>query len=93
MNLASPKVLAKTLGVSGNQIYTWHQRRHRNGFPEAVAASLVSSGRGGRKRFPLFDLGEVLAWYEQYVPSRGGAPRGNNNYLNGLRRRRREASA
>lgn len=93
--LAAFRDIARVLGVTSNQVYMWHLRRDRNGFPEAVLCRLVRP-QGEKKGAPLFVLQEVLDWWASYVPSRGGAPLGNQHALkHGQyvgRRARREAA-
>lgn len=69
--------LGSIMGVSANQVYMWHQRRFRNGFPAHVAETLTA--KTVRRGAPLFDIAEVLAWWVNYEPARGGAPLGNQN--------------
>lgn len=72
-DLASQKAIAETLGVTGNQVYMWHQRRHKNGFPDAIASTLVPQYPGDKTKTPLFDLSAVIDWYAAYDPlSRNG---------------------
>jgi len=64
--------LADLLGVSKQQIWAWHSRRTRNGFPDRV-------GVEERRRGVLSDVfspREVLLWWRRYVPSQGGRPSG-----------------
>lgn len=63
------RVLRQVLGVTGNQLYMWHQRRKTTGFPEAVASTLVPQHPGDKKRAPLFDPEEVFEWYAAYDPN------------------------
>ena len=76
--------IAKRLEVTPNQVFMWHCRRERNGFPEAVghhhptgARRTKGIGRPGKVwRWP-----EVKAWHDIYTPDRGGAPLGNTNAM------------
>lgn len=68
MRLATFVDLAKELGVKTNQVFMWHQRRDRNGFPEPVMHRPSSNGLMA----PWFDVDEVLQWRVSYVPGRGG---------------------
>lgn len=58
--------LARDLGVSTNQVWTWKTRRDRNGFPEPVACTWTPwrDGRFGGK--DLYDLAEVRRWFRAY---------------------------
>lgn len=69
----SPELGIK-LGVSTNQVYMWHKRRARNGFPEAVAMKPHGTrrDRDARAKF-LWRLEDVIEWRKQYKPSKGGA--------------------
>jgi uncharacterized protein YjcR len=81
MEVAGYTDLGRLLGVSANQVYMWHQRRARNGFPEMVAQVISPSPAGGRKRAAMFDIEAVLAWHKEYRPATGGAPKGNLHTL------------
>lgn len=59
--------LGLLLGVSTNQVWTWHKRRATSGFPEAIG-SVIAPVNGGRKRAPFFDAGEVADWFSLYKP-------------------------
>lgn len=61
-------VIARLLGKSNNQVYMWHQRRKRNGFPEAVASVHIPHYPGDKRKAPLFDLMEVTEWWGEYNP-------------------------
>jgi transposase-like protein len=61
--------ISKVTGVSTNQVWTWAQRRHANGFPEPVGHK-----PWGKRTVPVFDLNVVLAWWFEYEPDRGGRP-------------------
>lgn len=69
-DLAGVAEVATALGVSRTQVQTWDSRRARNGFPEPVAR--LACG-------PIYALSAVLEWRAQYVPNKGGAPRGERN--------------
>lgn len=60
--------LAAELGVDRRQVYQWHARRARNGFPEHAR----EERRRGKTPTKMWDLDEVLRWRQQYVPSLGG---------------------
>jgi hypothetical protein len=62
--------------VTSNQVYMWHQRQARNGFPQPVGRNDGSRNKR-QKDAPDFDLEEVLNWRLNYTPGTGGAPRGN----------------
>jgi len=58
--------VARTLGVTVNQVYMWHQRRDKNKFPDVVAYSPEGSRLGGRKNTKLFNLEDVQEWYDRH---------------------------
>lgn len=64
--------LALVLGVKTNQVYMWAQRRGRNGFPDPI--SHKPTGRSKTKTTPLFDIQQVIDWWMEYEPNKGGAP-------------------
>lgn len=79
-SVANMSQAAHLLMVSTNQIYMWHKRRERNGFPEPIGCVIAHPGTykgSGRKRGPLWDVNEIVHWYTHYVPKKGGAPKGN----------------
>lgn len=57
--------IGRRLGVSRKQVYMWHHRRTRNGFP--AVADVIG-------RHPLFRWPAVERWRAGYVPKRGGRP-------------------
>lgn len=61
--------LAGELHVDRRQVWTWHKRRDRNGFPAPVR----TIKRLGRE-VPVWDLAEVKEWRRGYRPSLGGRP-------------------
>lgn len=63
------KQIATLLGVSSNQVYMWHQRRHTTGFPGMVAQTIRPHHPGDKKRSPLFDVDEVVDWFSQWDPN------------------------
>jgi hypothetical protein len=69
MRLATYVDLAKELGVKTNQVYMWHTRRTRNGFPEPV---LHRDAGNGVTDAPWFDIDEVITWHASYAPGKGG---------------------
>lgn len=60
------RTVAQLLGVTGNQVWNWHDRRAANGFPEPVASVLVPQYQGDNRRAPLYDLASVLKWHSTY---------------------------
>lgn len=68
MSLATFVDVGRALGVKTNQVYMWHQRRERNGFPEPVMHRPAGNGVTA----PWFDMEEVLAWRAAYMPGKGG---------------------
>lgn len=66
--------LARRMNVSRNQIWTWHHRRDRNGFPESVGYGSTRDERGVSTKVQLFDVDAVLEWRASYVPNKGGNP-------------------
>lgn len=69
--------IAQLFGVSNNQVYTWSQRREHNGFPEPVGTYHGHDRRSSQAA--VYDINEVIAWYVDYEPRKGGAPAGNRN--------------
>jgi len=66
--------LARELGVSRNQVWTWYQRRDRNGFPEFAEWITITYGRNIKRRVKGWNLDRVKAWKEGYTPNKGGRP-------------------
>ena len=67
-------LIARLLGVKSNQVYMWHQRRAKNGFPEHRASVIVPQYPGDKRKSKLFDLNEVTDWWATYDPrARSGA--------------------
>lgn len=52
------------------QVHTWYERRHRNGFPDYD--HLADEGENHRPHGMMFDIHKVLTWYANYIPDRGG---------------------
>ena len=73
--LVSRRMIADRLGVKPNQVFMWQDRRETSGFPLPVDTANIGTGRGHRFSSPVWDLAEVLAWQQTYVPVRGGAGR------------------
>lgn len=69
--------VAQLLGKTRQQVSTWKSRRERNGFPKACGE--YSNGE-------LYLWEEVLLWYQNYTPRKGGAPRGARNGRSRYRR-------
>jgi len=69
--------------VSGNQVWTWCQRRRTTGCPLPLPRDVIADASTGHAAGTVdwFDLDEWEQWWESYVPARGGAPRGNSNAL------------
>lgn len=63
--------LSKLLGVSRQQVWAWHDRRARNGFPEHDHLEPRRNGPSSR----VWDEKKVVAWRESYVPELGGRKR------------------
>ncbi len=57
----------------GDQVDAWRSRRLTSGFPTALDVVVNGVPR------QAYDPDEMLAWRRSYVPSRGGAPRGERN--------------
>jgi hypothetical protein len=57
--------IARLFMVGKTTAAQWYARRDRNGYPEAIA--YISCGA-------LFDLNEVIEWYGNYHPLKGGRP-------------------
>ena len=64
-SLAGVAEIANLLRVGRTTVSNWDERRERNGFPQRVKT--LASG-------PVYDIEEVVAWYLEYSPSRGGRP-------------------
>ena len=64
------RALAALLGVTSNQVYMWHQRRHTTGFPSMVAQTLTPQFPGDKRRSPLFDVEAVMDWYAEWDANR-----------------------
>lgn len=62
--------LASRRMVSRQLVYRWWTKREKNGFPDAVNVALP-----GGTTAEMFDLIQVAAWYDTYVPAKGGRPR------------------
>jgi hypothetical protein len=74
--------LAAILRVTPNQVYMWHQRAERNGFPQPVACYIgggVGSRGRGSKGGPMFVINDVMVWWLSYTPAKGAPPLGNRN--------------
>jgi hypothetical protein len=63
--LAGVTELARLFLVGRSTVTQWAARRERNGFPLPV--SVLAMG-------PIYDVNEVLTWYGNYVPDKGGRP-------------------
>jgi hypothetical protein len=55
--------------ITIRQVWAWVDRRANSGFPEPKDVVLQ---RG--RQTPRFDPLEVIAWFRQYVPNKGGRP-------------------
>ena len=75
-NLYQLTDIAKMLGRKKGTVHMWMKRRHTSHFP--MPKGLL---RYGTKWIDLFDQTEVVEWYATYVPSTGGAPLGNRNWV------------
>jgi len=64
---------AELLGVTVQQVHTWHARRARNGFPDGQP-------KGSDDKQPtrglVWDSEALTDWRARYRPSRGGWPTG-----------------
>lgn len=67
---------AKLLGVTRQQISTWHRRKDSNGFPTPVAVSTINDYR---YKDCQWDPQALLDWHASYVPNKGGRPRKESN--------------
>lgn len=63
------RVVAAALGVTGNRVYMWNQRRRTTRFPAPVASTLRPSSPGQNIGTPLWHLPAVLAWWEGFDPN------------------------
>ena len=66
---------ARALGINKTTAHQWEARRQRNGFPEPVGSTEYWG-----HAVPLYDDEALLAWWLNYEPSKGGAPKGNRNW-------------
>ena len=57
--------IAELFGVGRTTVTQWVARREASGFPLPVARILAGS---------LWNVHDVLRWYEQYVPRKGAKP-------------------
>lgn len=71
--------LARDLGVSANQIWTWKQRRDTNGFPAPIACTWSPWRKGRWSGKDLYDLDEVREWKRTYDPRQNQARGGGRN--------------
>ena len=65
---------ASMIGKRRQQINMWAKRRKTTGFPEISAWY-----KNGERTSPLYHLGELQEWKRNYIPHKGGGPRGNKN--------------
>jgi hypothetical protein len=63
--IAGVAEIARLFNVNKSTASMWYTRRDRNGHPEAIA--YLSCGA-------LFDINEVVQWYGNYHPLKGGRP-------------------
>jgi hypothetical protein len=61
--------------VTRQQVYSWYQSRHVNGFPEA-ASHLVCRRKGKQVSIPQFSLETAGTWHDQYIPQPGRPRKG-----------------
>lgn len=74
MDTVDGPTIARKLGVSSKQVWTWYQRRHVNNFPEPTSFRTIGCRpRHKPKSRRLWNLNDVLEWHASYVPARGGA--------------------
>ena len=66
---------AKLLGVTRQQIATWHRRHASNGFPIPETVSTINDYRYKECRW---DQQALLDWRATYAPNKGGRPRKEN---------------
>ena len=57
--------LADLFKVGRTTVSNWDERRERNGFPKRLKT--LASG-------PIYDVNEVVRWFIDYEPDRGGRP-------------------
>lgn len=75
-NLIQLTNIAKLLGRGKGTVHMWMKRRRTSHFP--MPRGLL---RYGGKWIELYNMAEVVGWYADYVPSPGGAPLGNRNWV------------
>ena len=74
--LVNLTALASCLDRKRGTVHMWAKRRRTTKFPMPVATY-----RAGSRILFLWDLLEVIEWHTAYVPSTGGAPIGNRNWV------------
>lgn len=61
--------------IIDKQINNWYHHRARTGFPDEEGTR-----PGGRVRqIRVWNVEQAWEWFKDYVPRRGGAPKGNRN--------------
>lgn len=82
--LVGPYNVAYFLQVPPKRACSWVYRRHATHFPWPIQAVVNGVPRS------LYDPEEVKNWYNNYNPSRGGAPKGprNGSWIDGRSQRK-----
>ena len=65
-DLVGLRALQDVLGVPSKRIHSWHSRRATNGFPEAVACTLVPQFPGDKRKTLLWRVEDVVTWYRTW---------------------------
>lgn len=62
--------------VVPRQVYAWYYKRSRTGFP---ADEKDKRETHGVRAVRVWDVERAWVWFRDYEPSKGGAPKGNQN--------------
>lgn len=76
-NLVHLADIFRMLGRKRGTVHMWIKRRHTTKFPMPKAVLKF----GNQRWIELFDQTEVIDWYAAWIPSKGGAPVGNRNWV------------
>lgn len=61
--------------VDVHLVRDWYYRRDKTGFPASNGARPVRGSKAAR----TWNADEALEWFVNYLPDKGGAPKGNKN--------------
>jgi hypothetical protein len=76
VGLVSMAEIARMVERDKRTVDMWIRRRRTSHFPDHVAFLVF-----GSRLIPLYKKKEVQDWHAQYIPSKGGAPKGNRNWI------------